>query len=63
LIVKNNFLVGEERKNKEKLPWLEETVKTYYNFVDKYPKSKYLKEAEKMFNISTELLKKLKTNG
>jgi outer membrane protein assembly factor BamD len=63
LIVKGNFQASEVRKNGEKLPFLEETVKTYYNFVDKYPRSRYSKEAEKMFNISTELLKKLKSNG
>lgn len=63
LIVKSNFQAGEEKKSKDKLPHLQETVKTYYNFVDKYPKSRYLKEAEKMFNISTDLLKKLKSDG
>jgi outer membrane protein assembly factor BamD (BamD/ComL family) len=36
-------------------------VKSYYTFVDKYPKSRYMKEAEKMFNISTDLIKKYAT--
>ena len=63
LIVKSNFTASEERKKEQKLPYLEETVKTYYNFVDKYPKSRFSKEAEKMFNISTELIKKIKSNG
>ncbi len=63
LIVKSNFQASEEKKGMQKLPLLEETVKTYYNFVDKYPKSRYSKEAEKIFNNSTELLKKLKSNG
>jgi outer membrane protein assembly factor BamD (BamD/ComL family) len=61
LIVKAHFQSGEEKKGVRKVPDLEKTVKSYYNFVDKYPKSRYSKEAEKMFNISTELLKKYKT--
>jgi outer membrane protein assembly factor BamD len=63
LIVKNNYLISEEKKSSEKLPSLEQTVKTYYTFVDQFPKSRYLKEAEKIFNNSTHLIKKLKTNG
>jgi outer membrane protein assembly factor BamD len=63
LVVKSNFQVSEERKGKDKIAPLEETLKTYYNFVDKYPKSRYFKDAEKIYNASTDLLKKLKTNG
>ena len=63
LIIKSNFQASEEKKKEQKLPFLEKTVKTYYNFVDKYPKSRFSKEAEKMFNISTELIKKIKGNG
>jgi outer membrane protein assembly factor BamD len=63
LIVKNNFAISEEKKSTERLPWLEQTVKTYYNFVDQFPKSRYSAEAERIFNNSTELIKKLKTNG
>ncbi|MDB5283841.1 MAG: hypothetical protein JWO06_2916 [Bacteroidota bacterium] len=63
LVVKNNYALSEEQKSVKKLPSLERTVKTYYNFVDKFPKSRYSKEAERIFNNSSELLKKLKTNG
>ena len=63
LIVKTNFAISEEKKSKERLPSLEQTVKTYYNFVDQFPKSRYAKEAEKLYNNSNELIKKLKTNG
>ncbi|HWB63010.1 MAG TPA: hypothetical protein VG603_05830, partial [Chitinophagales bacterium] len=59
-MIKNNFAVSENQKTEKKLPWLEETVKSYYTFVDKYPKSRYLKEAEKTFNLATELINKLK---
>lgn len=63
LIVKNNFLISEDKKSKDKLPSLEQTVKTYYTFVDRFPNSRYMKEAERIFNNSTELIKKLKANG
>jgi outer membrane protein assembly factor BamD len=63
LIVKNNYGLSEEQKSIHKLQPLEQTVKTYYNFVDKFPKSRYSKEAEKIFNNATEQLKKLKSNG
>ena len=63
LIVKNNYQISEERKSTEKLPSLEQTVKTYYTFVDQFPKSRYSKEAERIYNNSTELIKKLKANG
>ena len=63
LIVKNSFAISEEKKNTSRLPYLEQTVKTYYNFVDQFPKSRYSKEAERIFNNSNELIKKLKTNG
>ncbi len=63
LIVKSNYQASEEKKSTQKIPWLEQTIKTYYNFVDKFPKSRYFKEAERMYNNSSEQLKKLKTNG
>lgn len=63
LIVKNSFAISEEKKSKDRLPALEQTVKTYYNFVDQFPQSRYSKEAERIFNNTNELIKKLKTNG
>jgi len=63
LIVKNNFAISEEKKSNSRLPYLEQTIKTYYTFVDQFPKSRYAKEAERIFNNSTELIKKLKANG
>jgi outer membrane protein assembly factor BamD (BamD/ComL family) len=63
LIVKTNFNISEEKKSKDRLPSLEQTVKTYYNFVDQFPKSRYLKDAEKIYTNTNELIKKLKANG
>lgn len=63
LIVKANFAISEEKKSKDRLPSLEQTVKTYYNFVDQFPKSRFAKEAEKIYNNSNEIIKKLRSNG
>jgi outer membrane protein assembly factor BamD len=63
LIVKAHFQASEEKKADQKVPDLEKTVKSYFNFVDKYPKSRYAKEAEKLYIISTDQLKKYKSNG
>jgi len=63
LIVKAHFQASEEKKGAQKVPDLLKTVKTFDTFVDKYPKSRYSKEAEKMFNISKELLNKYQPHG
>jgi len=63
LIIKGNYQLSEYRKESQKLSALQKTVKTYYNFVDLFPKSHYLKEAEKIFNNTNDQIKKLKGNG
>lgn len=63
MIIKNYYLLSEIRKSSQKEATLNQTIKSYYNFVDLFPNSKYLKEAEKIFKHSTEQLKKLKGNG
>lgn len=63
LIVKSYFLMSEENRDSQKLGALEQTLKSYYTFVDLFPKSRFMQEAERMFNNSTEQIKKLKSNG
>jgi outer membrane protein assembly factor BamD len=63
LIVKAYFLLSEEKRDSQKVSALEQTLKSYYNFVDLFPKSRYIREAERMFNNSTEQIKKIKNNG
>lgn len=63
LILKSQFLLAQnsiETKQKERF---EEAIKIYYKFVDYYPNSKYLKEAEQYFDSSKRKLKLEKTNG
>ncbi|MBL0310324.1 MAG: outer membrane protein assembly factor BamD [Bacteroidetes bacterium] len=63
LVLKSNFELSEARKSTLKVPALEQTLKTYYTFVDQFPKSRFIKEAERIYNESSEQLKKLKNNG
>jgi len=63
LILKSQYLLAQnsiETKQKERF---EDAVKFYYKFVDNYPTSKYIKEAEQIFDISKKKLKTNKTNG
>lgn len=63
LVLKAYFEVGETRKNTQKVPVLEQTLKSYYTFADQFPKSRYIKDAERIYHHTTEQLKKLKSNG
>jgi outer membrane protein assembly factor BamD len=63
LIVKTNFALSEEKKSEERLPWLDQTVKTYFNFVDLFPKSRYSKEAERVYNSANEQITKIKNKA
>lgn len=62
-IIKFNYLLSEQQKEANKVASLEKTIKSYYTFADLYPKSRYYREAERIFNNSSEQLKKLKGNG
>ena len=69
-IVKNYYDLAEEqadtnavRREARSADFFDKTIKSYYTFVDKYRDSKYYKEAEKLFTLSTDKLAKLKQNG
>jgi outer membrane protein assembly factor BamD len=69
-IVKNNYDLAEEqgdtnaiRRDDKKADYYDRTVKSYYNFVDKYKNGKYYKEAEKVFAMASDNLTKLKRDG
>ena len=66
-IVRNNFELAEEqadtnavKRELKKLDYFDKTVKSYYNFVDKYKDGKYFKEAEKLYALATDKLAKIK---
>ena len=69
-IIKNNFDLAEEqadtnavRRDAKKIDFFDRTVKSYYNFVDKYKDGKYFKEAEKLYAQASDNLNKLKRDG
>ncbi len=62
LIIKNTFAISEEKKTKDRLPVLEKTIKTYYNFVDQFPQSRFMKDAERIFNNTNAIIARLKAN-
>ena len=57
------FLANESTLNIDKAKYLEESIKTYYKFVDKYKTGKYAKSAEMQFVKASDKLKKIKSNG
>lgn len=60
LIIKNSFAISEEKKNASRVPYLEQTVKTYYNFVDQFPKAATQKR-RKEFLITQQNSSKIKS--
>lgn len=60
LIIKGYFLMSEISKESQKMGALQQTLKSYYTFVDLFPKSKYSKEAEKMFKQASEQIQRIK---
>lgn len=61
---KNELLLAKEATDKaSRKKYLEQSIKTYYTFVDKFKDSKYAPRAEKEFLKATDQLKKLNENG
>lgn len=52
LIVKSNFLLAENSVEEKKKERYVETMTAYTNFIDKFPSSKYLNEAEGIYESS-----------
>jgi outer membrane protein assembly factor BamD len=63
LIVKNYFLTAEDQKGAGKIEPLEKTVKSYFIFADQFKKSRYSREAEKIYRSAFKTLEKIKANG
>lgn len=62
-LIKTHYGMAEEFRGNEKLKILEETIQSYYTFVDSYKNSKYQQEAEKLFKKSRSEIEKIKSNG
>ncbi len=49
LALKSNYLLAINSIEEKKVERLKSTVDVYYKFIDKYPKSEYLRQAEQIF--------------
>lgn len=59
LILKSNFELTNNSVKEKKLERIANTIKAYYTFVDSYPESKHLKEAQTIFNKMNNLRDKI----
>lgn len=58
MILRSKFLLAEESVESKRLSRYRDCVDEYYAFVNDFPESKYLQEAEKVFKKSTNYVKK-----
>ena len=59
LILESNHLYANKSVNSKKKERCNDTISAYHQFVDKFPNSKRLKEAENIYNNATKQLEKL----
>ena len=60
LILKSNFLLTNNSIKEKKLERIANTIEAYYTFVDSFSESKFLKEAQTIFNKMSEEQNKMK---
>jgi outer membrane protein assembly factor BamD len=60
LILKSNFLYASNSVDSKKIERFEESIKSYYSFVDSFKNSKFAREAESFYLSSLKELEKLK---
>jgi outer membrane protein assembly factor BamD len=59
-IVRTNYQIAQNASGADKEQKLQQTIKSYQNFIDNFAGSKYAKDAEKIYLAAQESLKKLK---
>ncbi len=60
LVLKSKFLLAEQSVEEKRLDRYRETIDEYYGFVNEYPESKYLKEAQKILSTSEKIVESSK---
>ncbi len=60
LILRSNFLLAEKSIETKQEERYSNTLAEYYAFIDKYPTSKYGRDAERIYDASRNMLQKLK---
>lgn len=58
LKLRSTFLMAERSVKLKQVERFQKTVDEYYSFIDEFPGSNYAREAERMYNNSTEFLDK-----
>lgn len=58
LIVKSSYLLAENSIENKKMERYQAAINEYYALVDEFPKSEYVKEAEKIYDTSLKFVKK-----
>lgn len=59
LIIKSSYLLAENSISKKQKERYQATVNEYHNLIDEFPESKYLKDAERIYESTTKKLKKM----
>lgn len=62
MILKSYYLLAENSVSFKQKERYSNAVDAYYDFVDKYPKSEYSREAERFYSASVNNIKKLDSN-
>lgn len=60
LILRSHYLLSENSVLSKKEARYSETINAYLSMIDKFPKTKYVKEIERIYNDSQQTLKQLK---
>jgi len=55
LILKSSYLLADNSIYSKRKERFQDTVDEYYTFISEFPDSKYMKEAEKMYEVSTNI--------
>ena len=56
LLLKSNYLLAINSVEKKKKERYQNAIDEYYSFIDEYPDSKYIKEAQKIYKESSEII-------
>ncbi len=56
LKLRSIFLMAENSVSMKQLERFQDTIDEYYSFIDEFPQTKYAREAEKMYNRSSDFL-------
>ncbi len=62
MVLKSSFELAQKSIETKKEERFNTTIESYYAFIDKYPKSKFARDAERIYDVSSRILTKYKSN-